>query len=29
MARPYRWIAVAAVAVTAVGLTPFMSFAAR
>src|SRR5690349_18437632 len=27
MARPYRWIAVAAVAVTAVGLTPLMSFA--
>ena len=27
MARPYRWIAVAAVAVTAVGLTPLLSFA--
>ncbi|MCO8276222.1 ricin-type beta-trefoil lectin domain protein [Actinoplanes sp. TRM 88003] len=27
MARPYRWIAVAAAAVTAVGLTPLVSFA--
>ena len=28
MARPYRWITVAAVAVAAVGLTPLLSFAA-